>query len=227
MQFYCPHVCAHGSQCIQIRENMLEFSSTVLSALSLYPMCITIFAIIMCRYIAGLSIVCDTGYACNIYCRCQVQSECLLWLIELGITCPLSALEMLARHPGCIKVLFQLNVFLSVTDTTWSTLVNEVRSTETENKFQPLSTNTMFRFAACGLWSTEWHSHCLNIATAFQQCIVCVVSRLRSPMKMSAPSAASGTEVSVVANAVADRSSSSTPVSLCSLTDSLQVADTD
>jgi len=46
-------------------------------------------------------------------------------------------------------------------------------------------------------------------------------------MKMSAPSAASGTEVSVVANAVADRSSSSTPVSLCSLTDSLQLADTD
>jgi len=36
-KFYCPHALADGNQCIQIREKMLEFSSTVLSALSLYP----------------------------------------------------------------------------------------------------------------------------------------------------------------------------------------------
>jgi len=34
-KFYCPHALADGNQHIQIREKMLEFSSTVLSALSL------------------------------------------------------------------------------------------------------------------------------------------------------------------------------------------------
>jgi len=34
---YCPHALADGSQRIQIREKTLEFSSTVLSSLSLYP----------------------------------------------------------------------------------------------------------------------------------------------------------------------------------------------
>jgi len=35
-KFYCPHALADGNQCIRIREKMLEFPSTVLSALSLY-----------------------------------------------------------------------------------------------------------------------------------------------------------------------------------------------
>jgi len=35
-KFYCPHVLADSNQCIRIREKTLEFSSTVLSALSLY-----------------------------------------------------------------------------------------------------------------------------------------------------------------------------------------------
>ena len=35
-KFYCPHVLADGNQHIRIREKMLEFSSTVLSTLSLY-----------------------------------------------------------------------------------------------------------------------------------------------------------------------------------------------
>ena len=34
-KFYCLHALADGNQHIQIREKMLEFSSTVLSALSL------------------------------------------------------------------------------------------------------------------------------------------------------------------------------------------------
>jgi len=34
-KFYCPHALADGNQHIRIREKMLEFSSTVLSALSL------------------------------------------------------------------------------------------------------------------------------------------------------------------------------------------------
>ena len=34
-KFYCPHALADGNQCTQIRE-MLSFSSTVLSTLSLY-----------------------------------------------------------------------------------------------------------------------------------------------------------------------------------------------
>ena len=33
MQFYCPHAPADGKQCIQIREKMLEFSSTMLPTL--------------------------------------------------------------------------------------------------------------------------------------------------------------------------------------------------
>ena len=36
VQFYCPHALADGNQCIQISEKTLEFSSTVLSTLSLY-----------------------------------------------------------------------------------------------------------------------------------------------------------------------------------------------
>ena len=36
LKFYCPHALADGIQCIWIREKMLEFSSTVLSTLSLY-----------------------------------------------------------------------------------------------------------------------------------------------------------------------------------------------
>jgi len=35
---FCLHALADGNQCIRIREKMLEFSSTVLSALSLYPL---------------------------------------------------------------------------------------------------------------------------------------------------------------------------------------------
>jgi len=35
-KFYCPYALTDGNQCIQIREKMLEFSSTVLSTLSLY-----------------------------------------------------------------------------------------------------------------------------------------------------------------------------------------------
>jgi len=35
-KFYCPHALADGNQCIRIREKTLEFSSTVLSTLSLY-----------------------------------------------------------------------------------------------------------------------------------------------------------------------------------------------
>jgi len=33
-KFYCPHALVDGTQYIQIREKMLEFSSTVLSTLS-------------------------------------------------------------------------------------------------------------------------------------------------------------------------------------------------
>jgi len=36
-KFYCPHAVADGNQCIQIREQTLEFSSTVSSTLSPYP----------------------------------------------------------------------------------------------------------------------------------------------------------------------------------------------
>jgi len=36
-KFYYPHALADSNQNIQIREKMLEFSSTVLSRLSLYP----------------------------------------------------------------------------------------------------------------------------------------------------------------------------------------------
>ena len=35
-KFYCPHGLAGGNYCIQIREKMLEFSSAVLPAPSLY-----------------------------------------------------------------------------------------------------------------------------------------------------------------------------------------------
>jgi len=35
-KFYCPHALADGNQRIRIRQKMLEFSSTVLSTLSLY-----------------------------------------------------------------------------------------------------------------------------------------------------------------------------------------------
>jgi len=35
-KFYCPHALADSNQRIRIREKMLEFSSTVLSTLSLY-----------------------------------------------------------------------------------------------------------------------------------------------------------------------------------------------
>jgi len=35
-KFYCPHALADGTQCIQIREKTLEFSSTVLSTMSPY-----------------------------------------------------------------------------------------------------------------------------------------------------------------------------------------------
>ena len=36
-KFYCPHAFADGNQHIRITEKMLEFSSTVLSTQSLYP----------------------------------------------------------------------------------------------------------------------------------------------------------------------------------------------
>jgi len=36
VQFYCPRALADSNQHIQIREKTLEFSSTVLSTLSLY-----------------------------------------------------------------------------------------------------------------------------------------------------------------------------------------------
>ena len=36
-KFYCPHALADGNQHIRIREKTLEFSSTMLSTLSLYP----------------------------------------------------------------------------------------------------------------------------------------------------------------------------------------------
>jgi len=36
VQFYCPHAPADGNQCIQIREKMLEFSSTMLPTLPPY-----------------------------------------------------------------------------------------------------------------------------------------------------------------------------------------------
>jgi len=36
VKFYSPHALADGKQHIQIRERMLEFSSTVLCTLSLY-----------------------------------------------------------------------------------------------------------------------------------------------------------------------------------------------
>jgi len=35
-KFYCPHALVDGNQCIRIRENTLEFSSTALSTLSPY-----------------------------------------------------------------------------------------------------------------------------------------------------------------------------------------------
>jgi len=35
-KFYCPYILAGGSQCIQIREKMLQFSSTLLPTLSPY-----------------------------------------------------------------------------------------------------------------------------------------------------------------------------------------------
>jgi len=35
-KFYCPHALADGNQLFQIREKMLQFSSTVLSTLSPY-----------------------------------------------------------------------------------------------------------------------------------------------------------------------------------------------
>jgi len=38
-KFYCLHAFADGHQCIQIREKMLEFSSTVLSTLYPYLHC--------------------------------------------------------------------------------------------------------------------------------------------------------------------------------------------
>ena len=37
VQFYCPHALADGNQCIWIREKTLEFSATLLSALSRSP----------------------------------------------------------------------------------------------------------------------------------------------------------------------------------------------
>jgi len=37
-KFYCPHALADGTQCIRIRDKTLQFSSTVLSTLSLYFM---------------------------------------------------------------------------------------------------------------------------------------------------------------------------------------------
>jgi len=38
-KFYCPHALVGGNQHIQIREKMLEFSSTVSPTLSLYHKC--------------------------------------------------------------------------------------------------------------------------------------------------------------------------------------------
>jgi len=42
-KLYCPHALADGNQRIQIREKMLEFSSTVLSTMSSYLSQQTVF----------------------------------------------------------------------------------------------------------------------------------------------------------------------------------------
>jgi len=64
-KFYCPHTLANGNLCIQIKENMLEFSSTMLPASS--P---TTFTEISNTYLVAITVT-------RMYRKTQTGSELL------------------------------------------------------------------------------------------------------------------------------------------------------